>query len=61
MVVNKDDKTIICTDFCEGKRHDFRLLKERRVKFHSSLQILADTGYQGLQKIHFNTELPKKI
>ena len=36
------------------------MLKERRVKFHSSLQILADTGYQGLQKIHFNTELPKK-
>jgi hypothetical protein len=59
-VVNKEDKTIICTDFCEGKKHDFRLLKECKVRFHSSSQVLADTGYQGLQQIHFNTELPKK-
>lgn len=60
MVVNKADKTIICTDFCEGKKHDFRLFKECKVKFHESSQVLADTGYQGLQKIHLNTELPKK-
>lgn len=58
--MNKKNKQIICTDFCEGKKHDFCLLKEGKIRFSKTSKILADTGYQGLQKRHANTELPKK-
>lgn len=51
---------MICTNFSNGKRHDFRVFKESGVSFHTSIKVLTDTGYQGLQKIHANSELPKK-
>lgn len=60
MVVNKANSQIICTEFCEGKKHDFHLLKEGKVRFHKSSKVLVDNGYQGFQKIHENTEMPKK-
>lgn len=43
-----------------GKRHDFRLFKESGVRMLSSIKVLTDTGYQGIKKIHTNSELPKK-
>ena len=57
-----DQKTtqVICTDFCNGKRHDFRLFKESKVRFQEKTKSLTDTGYQGIQKLHANSELPKK-
>lgn len=60
MVVNKTTKEIICTLSTNGKRHDFRLFKESKVHAQKSTQILTDTDYQGLKKIHANTEMPKK-
>ena len=51
---------IICTDFSNGKRHDFRLLKESKVFFQNKTKVLTDTGYLGIKKIHANSELPKK-
>ena len=59
-MVDKKKKKIICTNFSNGKRHDFRLLKESGVRIHPSIKILTDTGYQGIQKIHLKAELPKK-
>ena len=47
-------------DFCNGRRHDFHLFKESGVRFQEQTQVVADTGYQGLQALHSNTELPKK-
>jgi hypothetical protein len=58
--VDKASQEIICTAFCNGKRHDFRLFKESGVKFKKETKVLTDTGYQGLKKIHANSELPKK-
>ncbi len=51
---------VICTNFSNGKRHDFRLFRESRVRFHPKTRSLTDTGYQGIHKIHSNAELPKK-
>jgi len=48
------------THFSYGKKHDFRLFKESKTKFLKSSLLIADTGYQGLQKIHINTLLPKR-
>jgi len=58
--VNKANKEIICTNFCEGKKHDFQLYKESHVKFGVLSLVLVDTGYKGLQNIHIRTELPQK-
>ncbi len=60
MVVNKKTQEVICTDFSNGKRHDFRLFKESRTHVHPKIRVITDTGYQGIQKIHNNSELPKK-
>jgi hypothetical protein len=53
-------RTIICTAYEKGRRHDFRLLKSSKVKLHPRSKALIDSGYQGLQKIHANTVMPKK-
>jgi len=58
--VDKETKKIICTSFSNGKRHDFRLFKESKTKIHPQKYALTDTGYQGLQKIHDKTKMPKK-
>jgi hypothetical protein len=40
-----------------GKQYDFRLFKESKIQMHPAITVLAD---QGLQKIHFKTQMPKK-
>ena len=60
MVVNKADNQILCTDFCEGKKHDFALFKESQVRCGLDTEMLADAGYQGVQNIHSNSRIPKK-
>lgn len=60
VVVDKRSRRIICTSFSNGKRHDFRLFEESKVKALSKITIKVDTGYQGISKIHTNSELPKK-
>lgn len=60
MIVDKNQKKIICTSFTNGKRHDFRLYRESGVHIHPKTKSLTDTGYQGIQKLHPNSELPKK-
>jgi hypothetical protein len=59
-VVDKKHKIIICTNFSNGKCHDFRLFKQSNVHIHPKIKSLTDTGYQGIQKLHKNSELPKK-
>jgi len=58
--VDKKSQQIICTSFANGKRHDFRLFKESRTRIHPAISVVTDTGYQGLQKIHLKTQMPKK-
>jgi hypothetical protein len=51
---------VVCTDFTNGKRHDFRLFKESRMLIHPEIRVITDTGYQGLKKLHRKSDLPKK-
>ena len=60
MIVDKKTAIIICTNYANGKKHDFRLFKDSKIRIHHNIQALTDTGYIGLQKIHQNTEMPKK-
>jgi hypothetical protein len=59
-VVDKKSHKIICTSFCNGKRHDFRLFKESKTHIHPDTDVLVDTGYQGIKKIHSRSALPTK-
>ena len=36
------------------------MFKESNTHIHPKIKVVTDTGYQGLQKIHSNSELPKK-
>ena len=60
VVVNKADRQIICTDFANGKKHDFALFKESKVRIQPETKVSADTGFIGIKKIHANSELPIK-
>lgn len=60
VIVDKKEKKVICTSFTNGKRHDFRLFKESKTRLHLDIRVVTDTGYQGIQKIHAKSELPKK-
>lgn len=59
-MVDKKTKIIICTAFSNGKRHDFKLFKESKTRIHPGIKTITDTGYQGIQKLHHKSELPKK-
>ena len=60
IVVNKKMKEVVCTAFANGKCRDFKLFKRSKIHAHPEIKTITDTGYQGIQKIHRNTELPKK-
>lgn len=53
-------KTIQSTSFGNGKKHDYKLFKESRTKFRANKNVKMDSGYQGHQKVHANTDLPIK-
>lgn len=59
-MVDKKTTQVICTNFANGRKHDFRLFKESKMLIHNKVKVITDTGYQGIQKIHNNSELPKK-
>ena len=44
----------------KGSVHDFRIFKESCYYINPELLLLADSGYQGINKIHANTWIPTK-
>jgi len=59
-VVDKKTGSIICTAFANGKTHDFKLYKDSGVHVLRRIKLKLDTGYQGIKKIHANSEHPIK-
>lgn len=60
LVVEPANGTIVCTFFGKGRRHDFKLFQVSGVHFHPQTESLQDKGYQGMQKLHPNSRLPRK-
>jgi len=58
--MSKGTKKIICTFFSKGRRHDFRIFKESKTKFHSEINLITDGGYRGLKKLHAKSQMPKR-
>ena len=59
-MVDKKTQQVICTNFSNGKRHDFRLFKESKTHIRPDIKVVTDTGYQGIQRLHQKADLPKK-
>jgi len=59
-VADKASGIILATAFCEGKKNDFALFKQSRTVLSEPTLCLADSGYQGLDKWHQNSQTPKK-
>jgi hypothetical protein len=56
---------LILAVFCsKGTKHDFQMYKDftkkGKLKIHQNIKILADSGFQGLGKLHKKVELPFK-
>jgi len=59
--VNRETREIICTAHAEGSTHDFKLYEESvGSAVFEDKQIQGDSGYQGILKLHKNSETPKK-
>jgi len=60
VIVNQRTGEIICTAHCPGKTHDFRLFKQSKIPLNQTIECLVDKGYQGIQKLHVLSKVPKK-
>jgi IS5 family transposase len=60
LVVSKKTKRIICTAHDKGKTHDFKVFTKSKLPLGEKTKLKADSGYQGVQQVHSNSEVPKK-
>jgi hypothetical protein len=61
ILLNQKTKEILCIAQGKGHIHDFRLFKESIGQaIHRKIGLLADSGYQGIQKLHAKSRVPKK-
>jgi len=60
IVIDHVSQKILCAQTGAGKTHDFALFKSSRVALAPTVELLGDTGYQGLDKLHANSRTPHK-
>lgn len=48
--MDKKTKKVICTNFSNGKKHDFKLFKESGVRWTKDRCGVTDSGYTGIKK-----------
>ena len=60
VVIDHLKQKILCVATSAGKTHDFALFKSSRLAVAPHLELLADTGYQGVDKLHSNSRTPHK-
>jgi len=59
-VVDKQSGQILCTHFAKGALHDFKLFKSSKLRINPTISLLADAGYQGINKFIAKAQTPKK-
>ena len=60
VLLERGTRRLLAVRVGKGRRHDFHLIKRTLTRMHPAVVIFADTGYQGLQKLHANTRKPVK-
>ena len=58
--MDKKTGTILAAACGKGREHDFRLYKRSRLRVAPTTELLADSGFQGLAKLHANSRTPHK-
>jgi IS5 family transposase len=59
-VFSKSRQEIKRVRISRGKEHDFKMYKEKPLKLGKNKKVIADKGYQGIQDIHSECEIPIK-
>lgn len=59
-MINQSSKKILCVQVARGKTHDFALFKSSRLPLAADIELLADTGYKGVDKLHTNSQTPHR-
>ena len=63
-MIDHRTQRVICVTTSRGKTHDFALFKDSRLaiapSIAPSIELLADTGYLGIDKLHKNSHTPHK-
>jgi transposase len=58
--VNQKTQMILATAFARGGQHDFVLFQDSRCSLAKQICCLADAGYQGINNLHANSQIPAK-
>ena len=59
--MNRKTYEIIAVYQAKGKTHDFQMYKESvGSKVSKKIKLQGDSGFQGIEKFHANSEIPKK-
>ena len=59
-MIDHNRQRILCVHTSAGKTHDFALFKDSRLALAPTLELLGDTGYQGVNTLHSNSRTPHK-
>lgn len=60
LLISQENQMIYGVASGKGKTHDFKMFKDSKVRIHSDIKILGDSGYQGIKAIHANSRTPIK-
>ena len=60
IVVDLNTKLIVCIAYRKGNQHDFKIWKNSQTNSKKEITYLGDKGYQGIQKLHENSQIPIK-
>ena len=60
VIIDQRSGQILCTAYGKGREHDFKLYKRSKIRIRKEIRCLADKGYQGIQKYHHLSQIPKK-
>jgi IS5 family transposase len=60
IVVEQKTNLIVCTAVAKGKEHDFKIFKKAKTRINKNIKCLGDKGYQGIIKLHKNSQTPQK-
>jgi hypothetical protein len=59
-VIDGRTRQVICTAHGRGTTHDFAFYKHSKLRLNPDLELIADSGYQGLNKLHGKSQTPTK-
>lgn len=60
MIADQQSRQILSTAFGSGRQHDFALFRASGTRLSPTLENLADSGYQGISKLHAHSRTPQK-